>query len=415
MIFVFYILAALLIYLSYKSLRGGIDYLNYFKKELAKPQSDYAPFATVIAPCKGLDNGLEENLSALLDQTYTEYEVIFVVDDKDDPAVSAIEKLLNRRDAETQRNENSASRHLGGEKLIVAPKSTESSQKVENLREAVLHTDERSEVFIFVDSDARPSKFWLRSIVAPLKNETVGASTGYRWFISSTPSFASELRNIWNASIATALGPNTKDNFCWGGSMAIRRDVFEKLDIREKWRGTLSDDFTVTRAMNAASLPIVFVAQALTPSVEDCSFREMLEFTTRQMKITRVYSPKLWVMSFAGSGLFCIVMLTSLLVIASGRNNVEVIASILTLGVVTAMGVGKSWLRLKAVRMVLTDHDAELKKQILPQLTLWLLSPLVFFYDSVAALLSRRMVWRGTAYELVSPTETRVLNSDALR
>jgi len=84
MTFVFYILAAMLVFLSYRSLRGGIDYLDYFKKELAKPPSDYAPFATVIAPCKGMDDGLEENLAALLEQDYPNYEVIFVVDDKND-------------------------------------------------------------------------------------------------------------------------------------------------------------------------------------------------------------------------------------------------------------------------------------------------------------------------------------------
>ena len=30
------------------------------------------------------------------------------------------------------------------------------------------------------------------------------------------------MSSAWNASIASALGPNTKTNFCWGGSMAGR-------------------------------------------------------------------------------------------------------------------------------------------------------------------------------------------------
>jgi cellulose synthase/poly-beta-1,6-N-acetylglucosamine synthase-like glycosyltransferase len=102
-------------------------------------------------------------------------------------------------------------------------------------------------------------------------------------------SFASELRSAWNASIASALGPNLKSNFCWGGSTAIRRDVFERIDMREKWRGTLSDDFAVTRAIKAAGLAIYFVPKALIASVESCTFKELFEFTNRQMKITRVY------------------------------------------------------------------------------------------------------------------------------
>ena len=127
MIFVFYILAAVLIWLSFKSLHGGINYLNYFKRELANAPSTYAPFATVIASCKGLDEDLEANLSALVEQDYPSYEVIFVVDDERDAAVPVIEVL------------RTGSKGAIKCKLIVAPKAVDSSQKVENLREAILH------------------------------------------------------------------------------------------------------------------------------------------------------------------------------------------------------------------------------------------------------------------------------------
>src|SRR4026209_1037658 len=98
MIFIFYFFAALLVYFSYKSFRGGIDYLNYFKRELAKSPSDFAPFVSIIAPCRGLDEDLEENLNALFRQKYSRYEVIFVVDSENDEALQVIEKIMNRRD-----------------------------------------------------------------------------------------------------------------------------------------------------------------------------------------------------------------------------------------------------------------------------------------------------------------------------
>ena len=104
MIFAFYILAASLIYLSYKSFRGGIDYLNYFKSELAKPCSNFTPPVSIIAPCKGIDEGLKENLTALIEQDYPDYEVIFVVDDENDPALGVINQLVSREDARSQRN-----------------------------------------------------------------------------------------------------------------------------------------------------------------------------------------------------------------------------------------------------------------------------------------------------------------------
>lgn len=400
MIFVYYILAALLIWFSFKSFRGGIAYLRYFKQQINRPRPEYTPFVTIIAPCRGVDQGMLENIDALLVQDYPEYEVVFVLDDANDEAASIIESAW--REA------------LRPVKLVVAPKATDSSQKVANLREGILYAEPLSEIFVFVDSDARPSPDWLRYLVAPLTDERVGAATGYRWFISKQRTFASELRNMWNASIASALGANRRSNFCWGGSTAIRREVFERLDIRERWSGTLSDDFTITRAMNDAGLDIVFVPQALTASVEDCTLRDMFEFTTRQMKITRVYSPKLWLMSFLGSALFNIVMVSAVVIlIVSARNDLNLMVALATLIAVTIFSVGKSWLRMKAVRLVLTRYDKELRKQMLPQLSLWTLAPALFLYNCFAAWRSRRMTWRGTTYEMVSANETRIVTETA--
>lgn len=402
MIVVFYIFAALLVYLSWRSLRGGIDYLNYFKNELAKPPSGYAPFATVFAPCKGLDDGLEKNLAALLEQEYPRYEVIFVVDDENDPARKVIDGLLNR---------SIMSSKLCGAEIVTAQLSLESSQKVENLRETVLHANEDSEVFVFVDSDARPSKDWISNLIAPLKDETVGAATGYRWFISPTPTFASEMLSVWNASIASALGPDQNNNFCWGGSMAIRRSTFEKLEIRERWRGTLSDDFVVTRTVRKAGLSIYFVPKALTASVSQITFGELLEFTTRQMKITRVYGTKFWLMSFFGSAVFIGVMVTAILIlIFSSTNGLPVWVAMITLASVVISGTAKALYRLAAAKLALTRHEQQLEAQRFTQATLWLVAPALFFYNSVAAWLSRRMIWRGIEYLLVSPTETKVIH-----
>lgn len=399
MIFVFYALAALLVWFSARSFVGGLRYLQYFKAELTRPRSAFTPFVTLIVPCKGMDEDLDENLRAFVEQDFPAYEVIFVVDDPTDASVAVI-KDISGKDAEMATKTS----------LIVAPRSVESSQKVENLREAVQHASDMSRVFVFADSDARPGKDWLGCLVAPLEDEGVGAATGYRWYISKRPTFASEMRSVWNASIASALGSNVKSNFCWGGSTAIRREVFERLDIPDRWRGTLSDDFTLSHAVSQEGLPIIFVPQALTASIENCTFRELLEFTTRQMKITRVYAPALWAMSLFGSGLFNLVMIAAFsIVIFSRQNNVAVYYSLATLSIVALLSIGKAWLRLKAVRLVLTRHKTALDRQCWTQNTLWLLSPAVFFCNSIAALLSRRLTWRGITYELKSPRETVII------
>ena len=400
MIFIFYIFAVILIFFSYKSFRGGIDYLNFFKKELAKPKSNFTPFVSIIAPCRGLDEDLEENLSALFRQDFPLYEIVFVVDSETDGAVEIIKKI-SRRGAENAEA-----------KFVIAGKATENAQKAENLREAVLHVADESKVFVFVDSDARPAANWLRDLIAPLEDEKIGAATGYRWFISKKMNFASEMRSIWNASIASALGANVNSNFVWGGSMAMRREVFESQKIREKWQGILSDDFVVTRAMKAANLPIYFVPQALTATVENCTFGELLEFTTRQMKITRVYAESLWIQAFIGTGLFNLVMVSSIfIVVLSSINQLKFWSALLTFLLVSILSIGKSWLRLKAVALILKDFEIEFKKQFWTQNTLWILSPTLYFYNCFCALLSRKIVWRGISYQLISAEKTSIIRS----
>lgn len=410
MIFIYYIFAAVLVFLSFKSLRGGFAYLDFFKKELAETKPGFTPFVSIIAPCRGLDSDLKKNLNALVNQYYlSNYEVIFVVDSENDEAVPVIEEIISRKYSRSQGFPvpSSIPKYTNNSKLVVAGKAENEGQKVHNLREAVLHVSDESKVFVFVDSDARPNQHWLTNLVAPLQDENIGCATGYRWFISGRRNFASELLSAWNASIASALGANVKSNFCWGGSMAMRRDIFEKIKMRERWQGTLSDDFAVTRAMKENDLPICFVPQALTASFENYSFGKLLEFTTRQMKITRVYATNLWIASFIGSFIFNLVMIWSIVLI--GFFEIKSFGfwfALLTFISVSLFSIGKSHLRLKAVKLILKDHESELNKQNWSQNTLWLFAPAIFLYNSVCALISRKIVWRGIRYKLESPNQT---------
>lgn len=399
MIYVFYIFAAVLVWLSYWSFRGGIDYLNYFKRELAMPPSDWVPMVTVIAPCKGIDEGMLANFDALLGQDMPEFEVIFVIDDRDDPAAGVVEAAWQE-----------AERHV---KLVVAAKATNSSQKVENILEGVLHADPRSEVFVVIDSDARPSPGWLRALIAPLKDTTVGAATGYRWFVPEAPTIASELRSAWNASIASALGSNEKGNFCWGGSMALRRDTFMQIGLREKLQGTLSDDLAVTRAIKGAGLRIRFVPQALAATVDGCTLPGMLEFTNRQMKVTRVYAQNLWLLSFFGSALFCTICgLAIAFLILDPTGGSLWPAAAATLLLVAGFSVGKAWLRHSAVCLALPQHQKALLHQRKWQLMLWAVTPVIFLINCINALFSNRLVWRGIEYKMVTPEKTLLIRRD---
>ncbi|MCA1613570.1 MAG: glycosyltransferase family 2 protein [Acidobacteria bacterium] len=282
----FYAPAALLLLQSLLSLRGGLRYLSYFRRETRATPAGFAPFATVFVPCRGLDENLRENLSALFDQDYPAYEIVFVSDSAADPALEVAGEVSAGLAGGADES-GGGSRAVRRVRAVVAGAAAGEGQKVHNLRAAVREAGAASEVFVFSDTDARPRRDWLRSLVAPLADANVGAATGYRWYVAGGRGLASHLRSVWNASIASALGADGRRNFCWGGSTAIRRETFERLRARDAWRGTLSDDFALTRLLRRAALPVEFVPACLAATRGRCAWRELFEFTVRTLRVQR--------------------------------------------------------------------------------------------------------------------------------
>ena len=114
----------------------------------------------------------------------------------------------------------------------------------------------------------------------------------------------------------------------------------------------------ITRILREANLPIHFTPNCLVPSFGDCDFKELLEFTTRQIKITRVYASHLWLPLLLGSSLFTIVffggfilLILQILQIMSGSIFVAGRPAILF-----ALGAAKSIIRWRAVSIPLADR-----------------------------------------------------------
>jgi cellulose synthase/poly-beta-1,6-N-acetylglucosamine synthase-like glycosyltransferase len=378
--------------------------VRYVQAELAREYAEFTPFVTVFVPCRGLDVGLKENISAIFAQDYPAFEIVFVTDRADDPALAIIE---------------AARRSFAGKsgpmiRFVISGPATDSGQKVHNLRVAVAEADAQSEVFVFVDTDARPSANWLYYLVRPLQDPNLGATTGYRWFIPVRGGVTSHLRSVWNAAIASALGERLEKNFCWGGSTAIRRTTFNQRRVVEYWRGTVSDDFALTRALHEGDLPIKFVPQCLTASLDDCTPGELIEFTTRQLKITHAYAAHLWRGVLIGSIFFVLVFFGGVaLVVVRAWLGLSFTTPFVLLLIIFALGSMKSHFRLRAVRQIIPDRRIRSLGTALAQLTLWPLASVLYLYNSLAAAVSRRITWRGITYELKSPNETVILSRES--
>lgn len=361
------------------SLSEGVRSRRFFREYRRPPVATW-PRVLVVCPCRGVDDGFEGNIRSILNQDYPTFAVRFVVDSTSDAAFEVL-------------------RQCGATDIVIAGVASGRGQKVHNLIRAV-ETPHESEILAFCDADARFPKSWLRELVAPLCGDSpLGATTGYRWYVPDPVRFATLLRSCWNATVLSLLGPHHR-NFAWGGSMAIRREVFDRIGVRSRWDAALSDDFALTDAVERAGMNIAFVPTCLVPSSGDLRFGGLLEFTTRQMVITRVYRPRLWKLAFASQtafnvaffSLIAVILFTGSFAAASLWTGIFVLAAL------------KAYTRLQTIRGSSIGP--------MPHGWFYVLSPplvaLLQQYNLIRSAWTREVTWRGIAYTLVSPFETRV-------
>ncbi|HYM00896.1 MAG TPA: glycosyltransferase [Blastocatellia bacterium] len=367
---------------------------------------------SIIAPCKGRDDELEQNLKALFRQDHPDFEILLAVASEDDPAREVIDKVISANPGVKSR-------------IVVAGPSSGRSQKINNLLAAIRLIDEQikdqdSQVLVFFDSDARPRENWLRSLIGPLSEPEVAVTTGYRWYLPLEPNcpsrFWAVLLSAWNAAVATTLGDHGR-NFAWGGSTAIRLETFRRIHVADRWQSALSDDYAMTTAVQQSGLKIRFVPQCLLVTREDPSFLSLLEFTTRQMIITRVYRPRAWWVGMISYLLFNLGFWASVALIpvtsrvtAFANNPPSSFAVMVALtALIYLLGCGKGLTRVLGALKALPEFASEIKSLWWAYCIAWPLVSLVFLYNFLRSAVTRRIVWRGVRYEMRSPSETIVL------
>jgi hypothetical protein len=145
-------------------------------------------------------------------------------------------------------------------------------------------------------------------------------------------------------------------------------------------------------------------------------FGELLEFTTRQIKITRVYAAHLWKSVLLGSVIFVLTFFGGItLVTFRALLGFSFVTPLGLLLIIFAMGAVKSHLRLRAVTSIIAEPEVTSLLSSLAHATLWPLASALYLYNAVAAAMSRRIKWRGITYELISPKETTLLARDRVK
>ncbi len=406
MLELFYILVALEILWALYGLWESARWLRMARRRLATHPGFYAPRVALICPCKGAEPGLEQNLAALAGFDYLNYELFFVLASAADPAHDVVRRVAA---AGSHLAHPAGSSGMQKAQIVIAGPPDGCGEKVNNLRAAVEQLPDDFELLVFADSDGRPGRAWLRHLVAPLADPRLGAATTFRWYLPDRGGFWSALAAAWNAPIVTLLGEH-KRNFCWGGGTAIRRKVFDEIRALESWRGSVSDDYSLTQALRQAGRPIHFVPECLVASLHDADFRRLLEFTNRQIIITRVYAPQLWARAALAHLLYCVTLLLGVVVLLqrwlAGSPGLPVLLLALALPLLAAV---KGLLRWLAVMDLLSAWKEKLLAYGWAFTLLAGLVPFLYVWNSLVAAFTRRIVWRGIRYALVSPQQTRIL------
>jgi cellulose synthase/poly-beta-1,6-N-acetylglucosamine synthase-like glycosyltransferase len=378
------------------NLWDGLVWLRLAQRRAGTHSGFYAPRVALFCPVKGAEAGLELNISALTSFDYPDYEIFFSMASADDPARKIIERVT------------SGSKHKVH--IVIAGRPTECGEKVNNLRAAILKAAEGFDVYVFADSDGRPGRSWLSRLVAPLADSNLGAVTTFRWFFPQTSGFWSALASAWNAPAATYLGDHSR-NFCWGGGTAIRRERFEQCNVLEFWNGSVSDDFSLTRALRQSGLPILFAPECIVPTIFDCDAKGLFEFTNRQIIITRIYEPRLWMLGGIGHLFYCVAILLGVALfinnLITGASGIQLLMLAILLPI---LSMGRGVLRLAAIMELLPEWKAKLLANGWIWTFLAAIAPAVGLWNTIAALFSRHIRWRGIHYELLSPGQTRILS-----
>ncbi|HUN64244.1 MAG TPA: glycosyltransferase family 2 protein [Candidatus Sulfotelmatobacter sp.] len=374
----------------------GIVWLAYVRRRLKTDPGFFAPRTAVICPCRGTEPGLERNLVSLCEFDHQNYEVFFVLAAESDPAHSIVKRVASTSRVKAH--------------VVIAGPPENCSEKVNNLRVAVEQLPAEFEVLVFADSDGRPGKTWLHHLVAPLSDSRIGATTTMRWFLPNDNSLPTALLAAWNASVVTMLGPHNK-NFCWGGGTAIRRAIFEQIGMLDAWQYSFSDDYSLTMMIERSRRQIVFLPECLTPSYAQTNFEGLLEFTTRQVRITRVYRPQMWAAAFVTHFLYCLTLVLGLIVALNLTFESRPAFQVMTLWILPlVLAAIRGALRVIGVTEALPGQRSQIMSQSWIYIVLGMFVPFLYFVNFCSSIIGRRIRWRGIDYELISPEQTRVLS-----
>ena len=203
---------------------------RFRRRRSERRPNDFAPPVTVFKPVCGVDFELDKNLRSFCTQDYPCFQVIFVVRSPDDPALPIVERIIA----------DFPDRDIA---LVVDPRLRGTNPKVSNLINAFPAA--KHDILLVADSDIRVDSSYLATVAKSFADPAVGVVTcPYRGV--SAGNLLSDLAclqiNEWFLPGVLVSGLLAGNRYCFGSTMAIRREILARAGGFESLADVLADD-----------------------------------------------------------------------------------------------------------------------------------------------------------------------------
>lgn len=225
--------------------------LRFFRRERARKFPNYTPPVSLLKPVRGLDFGSYENFASFCRLDYPEYEILFAANDERDSAVPVIQRVIKEFPGRRIR-------------LLVGAEDLGANRKVNKL--ARLAGEAQNDVLVLTDGDVRVGPNFLREVVAPLADESIGAVTSFYRAIAE-PNLWAELEAVGASSdfFAGVLMAEWTEgiHFGLGASIATTKRWIGKIGGFEAIAGTLADDYELGNRIAKAGGAVLLSREAV--------------------------------------------------------------------------------------------------------------------------------------------------------
>jgi ceramide glucosyltransferase len=362
-------------FLSALSLASFISDRRKQFKQVPLPPTQLPP-VSILKPLKGVDPEIWENFCSHCEQEYPEFQLIFGVSDPADPAVEVVRKLRAKYP------------NLSIE-LVVCDRVLGANIKVSNL--AQMLPAARHEILLVNDSDIRAPADYLRKVITPLADASVGLVTClYRGVASPVvrPTLGSRLEAL---GISTDFVPGVLSarflerglHFGLGSTLAFRRSDLEAIGGFEALLDYLADDYELGRRIASTGKRVELSAATVVTFLPAYTLRQFFRHQLRWSRTIR--DARRW--GYAGL-LFTFGLPWALVTLLAARGA-EWAWSLLAMTFAVRMAVG-----FVAAIVVLNDDQFFCYILLLPLRDL--IAPFVW----AASFMGNRIHWRGDVFDL---------------